>query len=96
MNNDLYRESESDWQARATMIAAIIEKHASECDATDAFVEEGYAALRQEGFFKALVPAEFGGGDASVSDIARAMRPTSTCAWPPISGPAASPSRPCR
>ena len=74
MKHDLCREDARTWDERAAAIAATVERHAADRDRTDTFVEEGYAALRENGFFKALVPAEFGGGDARVSEVARAIR----------------------
>jgi acyl-CoA dehydrogenase len=74
MNKYSISDLDTDWRERAAMVAAVVANHAAECDLTDSFVEHGYAALREAGFFTALVPAEFGGGDASVSDIAQAIR----------------------
>lgn len=71
---DLCRAGGLNWAERAAEVAAIVEQHAAECDRSDTFVEEGYAALRTHGFFKSLVPAELGGGDADVSEIARSIR----------------------
>ena len=64
----------TDWKAKAEDIAAAIAEHASAHDADDSFVAEGFAALEDAGFFDALVPAELGGGGASVTDIAEALR----------------------
>ena len=51
-----------DWLARADRIAGEIAEAAARHDADESFVSEGYALLKDEGFFKALVPAELGGG----------------------------------
>jgi acyl-CoA dehydrogenase len=43
-------------------------------DADETFVSEGYQLLQQEGFFKALVPAELGGGGAGYTEICHSLR----------------------
>ena len=63
-----------DWNAKAQAIAAMIAEHAAKHDADDSFVTEGFAALEESGFFAALVPEEFGGGGATISEIADALR----------------------
>lgn len=63
-----------DWTAKAQEIAEKIAAHCERHDADDSFVEEGFAELTDAGFFKALVPAELGGGGASVSQICDALR----------------------
>ena len=63
-----------DWTAKAEEIAATIAPHCERHDADDSFVEEGFAELAEAGFFKALVPAELGGGGAGVSDICDVLR----------------------
>jgi len=64
----------TDWNAKAQEIAAEIAEHAARHDADDSFVSEGFAALEEAGFFSALVPQDFGGGGASISEIADALR----------------------
>ena len=63
-----------DWLARARVIAAEFGERAAVHDAEDRFVEANYARLKQEGYFAALVPAELGGGGASISDMCGAIR----------------------
>ena len=63
-----------DWQERARRVAAAIEAPAAAHDADDSFVTEGYAALRAEDLFSALVPGELGGGGATVADMCDAIR----------------------
>lgn len=63
-----------DWLARADRIARKIADPAVRHDLDDSFVSEGYALLKEEGFFKALVPAELGGGGAGYGEICRAIR----------------------
>jgi len=63
-----------DWLARAERVAAEIADCAAEHDRDDTFAEEGFAALKREGFFSALVPTEFGGGGASTATICEAIR----------------------
>jgi acyl-CoA dehydrogenase len=66
--------TQPDLAARAARIAEEIEGHAAAHDEDDSFVAEGYAALRREGLFKALVPEDLGGAGASVGDIGQAIR----------------------
>ena len=63
-----------DWLARADAIAGEIAEAAARHDADESFVSEGYQRLNEEGFFKALVPAELGGGGAEYSEICHAIR----------------------
>ena len=63
-----------DWLARADRIGARIAARAAEHDAEDSFVTEAYALLKSEGLFKALVPVEFGGGGATVTEICQVIR----------------------
>ena len=63
-----------DWTAKAQEIADKIAAYCERHDADDSFVEEGFAELAEAGFFAALVPAELGGGDASVAEICDALR----------------------
>lgn len=64
----------ADWAERAGRIADAIAAHAAAHDADDSFVVEAYALLKAEGFFKALVPVEFGGGGADVAEICQVIR----------------------
>ncbi|MEJ2814808.1 acyl-CoA dehydrogenase family protein [Caulobacter sp. CCG-8] len=63
-----------DWLARADALAQIIAAQAAAHDADDSFVADAYAQLKAQGFFKALVPIEFGGGGASVAEVCRVIR----------------------
>ena len=62
------------WAERAEAIAADLAEQAARHDDEDSFVADGYARLKEEGFFKALVPVEFGGGGATVTEICHAVR----------------------
>lgn len=64
----------SNWEERARAIAAKIAGDAAMHDEEDSFVGEGYRRLKEEGFFKALVPAELGGGGAGIGEMCRAIR----------------------
>jgi acyl-CoA dehydrogenase len=64
----------TDWTKKAEEIAGKIAEHAAKHDADDSFVTEGFAALEEAGFFTALVPEEFGGGGATIREIAEALR----------------------
>src|SRR2546423_4216740 len=63
-----------DWLARADRIAGEIAGHAARHDADESFVSEGYQLLKDEGFFKALVPPELGGAGAGYGEICHAIR----------------------
>ncbi len=64
----------ADWQARADRVAQAVAAQAAAHDANDSFVADAYALLKAEGLFKALVPTEFSGGGASVTDLCRVIR----------------------
>jgi alkylation response protein AidB-like acyl-CoA dehydrogenase len=69
------KDSEArDWQAEACRIAADIADCAATHDDDDSFVSEGFNALKQAGFFTALVPSALGGGGATVGEICNAIR----------------------
>lgn len=63
-----------DWIGEARAIAASIAQFADRHDAEESFVAESFAQLKEAGFFKALVPAELGGGGADFADIFGAIR----------------------
>lgn len=63
-----------DWLAVADRVAQDVASAAAHHDAEDSFVSEAYDRLKAEGFFKALVPTEMGGGGAEISEICRAVR----------------------
>lgn len=63
-----------DWQADARQVADLVAATSAAHDSDDSFVAEGYAALKEAGFFKALVPEELGGHGAEISDMCDAIR----------------------
>lgn len=67
-------QTETDWLARADQVAALIAEQAAAHDTDDTFVADGYAQLKAEGLFKALVPVAFGGGGADVATMCRVIR----------------------
>ncbi len=64
----------TDWVAAADAVGREIAATTARHDEEESFVEEGFRALRQAGFFKALVPAELGGLGADYRDICDAIR----------------------
>lgn len=68
------RTAPVDWLARADRVAQEIAADAARHDADDSFVAAAYDRLKAEGFFKALVPAEFGGGGADVATLCQVIR----------------------
>jgi len=63
-----------DWLARADRVAVEIAARAAAHDADDSFVAENFALLKREGFFKAMVPVEFGGAGASHREVCGVIR----------------------
>ena len=68
----------TDWVARAEAVGQRIATAAARHDAEDSFVAEGFHALKEAGFFKALVPAELGGGGADYRMMCDAIRRLAT------------------
>jgi acyl-CoA dehydrogenase len=63
-----------DWAVLAENMATECAAMAARHDAEDSFVAEGFARLKAEGFFKALVPVELGGYGATQAEISHAIR----------------------
>jgi acyl-CoA dehydrogenase len=63
-----------DWVQRAEAVAVRIAEQAARHDADDSFVAESYRLLKAEGFFKAHVPVELGGGGATYEELCRVVR----------------------
>src|SRR5262245_20204092 len=63
-----------DWAAQVDEIAGAIATRAAAHDASDTFVAENYALLKQRGFFKAHVPAELGGYGADYPTMCAIVR----------------------
>jgi acyl-CoA dehydrogenase len=51
------------------LTCAVAEEHASTTDAAAAFPDEALTAMRQTGLLGLMVPAEFGGGGGSLTDL---------------------------
>jgi acyl-CoA dehydrogenase len=68
------KSAAASWPERARGIADEIASYAAAHDAADSFVENGFARLKSEGFFKALVPVELGGGGASTAEVCESIR----------------------
>jgi alkylation response protein AidB-like acyl-CoA dehydrogenase len=66
------------WLARADQVGRSIAGVAARHDRDGSFVAEGFQALKAEGFFKALVPIEFGGFGADYREMCRAIRRLAT------------------
>jgi alkylation response protein AidB-like acyl-CoA dehydrogenase len=64
----------TDWTAVAEKLGSIFAERASRHDADDSFVSENYADLRASRVFAAGVPAELGGGDAGIRELANFLR----------------------
>ncbi len=62
------------WQARAAVLAEQFAANAARHDRDDSFVADNYATLKQQGFFKAHVPQELGGGGATYREICGIIR----------------------
>jgi len=59
---------------RARYLVPHLAAGAAEADEQDRFVAGNYVLLKQAGLVEAGVPAEFGGGDASIRDLAEMLR----------------------
>jgi len=68
----------TDWARRVHDLGPQIAGRAAEADDTDAFVAESLALLKAEGFHTAAVPAELGGGGASLAELSATLRAVST------------------
>lgn len=64
----------TNWIDKARTMGLEIAEYAARHDEDATFVAESYGALREEGFFKALVPAELGGGGAGFREICEVVR----------------------
>lgn len=64
----------TDWVALADKVGREIAATTARHDEEESFVEEGFRALKEAGFFSALVPAELGGLGADYRDICNAIR----------------------
>lgn len=73
-NTELRSSSDDSWDQKAREVAAAAAAASERHDRDDTFVEEGYASLKDAGFFKALVPQELGGGGATVGELCNAIR----------------------
>lgn len=72
MQNDI--SGSSVWTVAAEDLAPTLRANAAGHDSEDSFVAASYALLKERGFFRALVPAELGGGGAAYGDICAAIR----------------------
>jgi alkylation response protein AidB-like acyl-CoA dehydrogenase len=62
------------WIEEARSIGPGLAEHAARHDREGTFVTEGFAALKNAGMFKALVPVDLGGGGAGLRDICEYLR----------------------
>lgn len=62
------------WISIASELAEEIGVHSDEHDKRGTFVQEGYDMLAERRLFSMLVPTEFGGGGASLSEACQAIR----------------------
>ena len=58
----------------ARELGAIFEQRANETADEDKFVAENFASLKESGLVEAGVPTEFGGGGATVDELAAMLR----------------------
>ena len=64
----------TDWIGIVRELGPAFAERAAAHDANDAFVADNYAALKERGVFKAAVPAELGGGGATVGELCGIIR----------------------
>jgi alkylation response protein AidB-like acyl-CoA dehydrogenase len=70
---DIRRET-VDWTALMQQLGPKFAERAPQHDATDAFVTQNFAELKEAGVFAAGVPAELGGGGASYPQLCEMLR----------------------
>jgi alkylation response protein AidB-like acyl-CoA dehydrogenase len=68
------QRSQRDWLELTHELGRDFAARAAEHDEDDSFVAENYAALKEHGFFGAMVPEEFGGGGVSHSEMCDLLR----------------------
>lgn len=68
------RACATDWVAQTHALGPQIAALAAEADANDGFVAESLALLKAAGFHTAAVPAELGGGGASLDELSAMLR----------------------
>jgi acyl-CoA dehydrogenase len=66
--------TKTDWIAVTRELGPVFSERAAAKDATDTFVAENYAALKERGLFAAAVPGELGGGDATHAEMCAVVR----------------------
>jgi alkylation response protein AidB-like acyl-CoA dehydrogenase len=66
--------TQTDWVAVARQLGPTFAARAAAHDASDSFVADNYAALKQYKVFSAGVPAELGGGGASHAELCALLR----------------------
>ena len=72
---DMKRQSGGiDWLAAADRLGPEFAARGARHDSDDSFVADNYRALKAEGFFKALVPAELGGYGADYDEMGGVIR----------------------
>lgn len=64
----------NDLLALADQVGKRMAETGEEHDRDESFVSDGFEALKEAGFFKALVPVELGGGGASYREMCEAIR----------------------
>ena len=62
-------KSNTHWIELVHKLGKDFESRAAENDRDDRFVAENYSDLKEHGFFKAIVPEEFGGSGVSHSEM---------------------------
>lgn len=68
------QRSPRDWLELIHELGRDFASRAAEHDEEDSFVSENYAALKEHGFFGAMVPEEFGGGGVLHSEMCELLR----------------------
>src|SRR5262249_9817813 len=64
----------TDWVAVAEELAPTFAARAADHDTDDSFVSENYADLRRRRVFSAAVPAELGGGGATLAEMCDVLK----------------------
>jgi alkylation response protein AidB-like acyl-CoA dehydrogenase len=69
-----YQHQDCDWSALAQSLGRQFAPIEQAADASDTFVAENFAVLRQSGLSAMGVPQEFGGGGASYAEVCNALQ----------------------
>jgi alkylation response protein AidB-like acyl-CoA dehydrogenase len=84
MEQNVFPAPKTDWSGLMHALGTSFARRADQYDATDAFVAENFADLKNQGVLAAGVPTALGGGGASYPELCEMLRIRAvTAAQPP-------------